>query len=95
MGWWLRKEREKDLDRELRSDLELEAAEQQERGLSADEARYAAQRALGNGGLIREDTRATWRWMSADRIGQDLRYAARQMKKTPGFATLRSKSLTY
>jgi hypothetical protein len=33
MRWWRRKQREEDLDRELRADLELEAAEQQERGL--------------------------------------------------------------
>ena len=48
MGWWRRKEREHDLERELQSDLELEALEQQESGLSAEEARYAAKRALGN-----------------------------------------------
>ena len=42
MSWWKRKERERDLERELRSDLELEAAEQEEKGLSAEEARYAA-----------------------------------------------------
>ena len=38
MCWWRHKEREQDLARELRSHLELEAAERQENGLSAEEA---------------------------------------------------------
>ncbi|HEX7362698.1 MAG TPA: permease prefix domain 1-containing protein [Bryobacteraceae bacterium] len=43
-----RKSRDDDLDRELRSHLDLEAEEQQESGVSPEEARYAAKRALGN-----------------------------------------------
>jgi len=35
---WRRKQREQDLEREIRVDLELEAAEHQERGLSLEEA---------------------------------------------------------
>ncbi len=43
MRWWRRRrDREQDLERELRSHLELEAEEQQETGLSREEARYAA-----------------------------------------------------
>ena len=48
MRWWRRKQREQDLERELRADLDLEAAEQRDDGLSEAEARYVAQRALGN-----------------------------------------------
>ncbi len=48
MRWWRRKEREQDLERELRADLELEAAEQQANGLSADDARHAALRAFAS-----------------------------------------------
>jgi hypothetical protein len=48
MLWLRRKRREQDLERELRSDLELEAEEQRESGLSEEEAHYAAQRAFGN-----------------------------------------------
>src|SRR5437868_6373206 len=42
MRWWPWKNRDKDLARELQSDLELEEEEQQEFGLSAEEARFAA-----------------------------------------------------
>jgi hypothetical protein len=45
---WRREQRERDLERELRSHLELETNEQQQSGLPADEARHAAQRAFGN-----------------------------------------------
>lgn len=65
--FWRRKEHEHDLERELRSDLDLEAAELQENGLSAEEARYAAQRALGNTTLVKENVREMWGWMSLER----------------------------
>jgi hypothetical protein len=41
-----RRDREDDLERELRSHLALEAEEQREAGLPAEEADYAARRAL-------------------------------------------------
>ncbi len=85
MDLWRRKQREEDLDRELRSHLELEAAEQQEAGLRRDEARYAAQRALGNATSIKEAVRDMSGWTSRERFGQDLRYAARSMRRNPAF----------
>ena len=44
---------EQDLEREFRSDLEAEAEEQQNNGLSPEEALYAAQRAFGNTPLVK------------------------------------------
>jgi predicted permease len=81
-----RKEREEDLERELRSDLELESAEQEENGLSAERARLAARRAFGNATVVKEEVREVWghRWL--ERLSQDLRYAARGLRRNPGFA---------
>ena len=60
MHWWQIRKRGADLERELRYDLELEEEEQREKGLSAEEARYAARRAFGNPTLIREQTHEAW-----------------------------------
>ena len=84
MPWrWSR--REDDLDRELSAHLELEAKELRDGGLAADEARFAARRALGNPALIKEDTRAMWGWTSMERCAQDLRFAIRTLRKSPSF----------
>ena len=63
-----------DLDRELASHLENEADEQRDRGLSAEEARHAAQRALGSQTYIKEEVRALSPWATIDDALQDLRY---------------------
>jgi predicted permease len=86
MRWWQLKKRDADLDQELRSDLDLEEEEQREDGLSPEEARYAARRAFGNATLIREQTREAWSWAPTERLLQDLRFALRQLSRSPGFA---------
>jgi predicted permease len=88
MRWWRRGKRNADLERELQSDLELEEEEQRERGLSAEEARYAARRAFGNPALIREQTRETWGWAPLERLWQDARFALRQFSKNRRFAAI-------
>src|SRR5439155_7220295 len=82
-----------DLDRELRSHLENEADEQRDRGLSADDARDAARRALGSATLIKEDVRALSPWAAIDDAAQDVRYGLRLLKKHPGFAIVAAVTL--
>jgi predicted permease len=83
-----RRKREQDLERELRSHLEAEAAERREDGLSPDDARYAAHRVFGNTTLLKETMREMWGWTSLDRIGQDLRYGFRTLRRSPGFTAV-------
>jgi putative ABC transport system permease protein len=86
MRWWRRgPNREADLDRELRSHLELEAQERQEQGASLSEAPWAAKRALGNWTRTKEATREMWKYASLERFIQDLRYGARLFMRGPGF----------
>src|SRR5246500_4813569 len=86
MRWWPWKNRDEDLARELQSDLELEEEEQQEFGLSAEEARYAARRAFGNPALIREQTRAVWTWKWLEQLVSNLKYGTRTLFRSPGFS---------
>src|SRR5262245_13127643 len=81
--FWRR--REEHLDRELRSHLELESEEQGE---------AAARRAFGNLTLVKEDVRAAWGYTWLERLGTDLRYMLRTLRKSPGFAAVAILSLT-
>ncbi len=88
MRWRGRKQSERDVERELRSHLELEAEERQEAGLPPDQARYAARRAFGNTTLVREEIRGMSRWMVLERLGQDLRYGLRTLGRNRGFTAV-------
>jgi len=89
MPWWRRnRNREADLDRELRAHLELEAEERRETGASPTEASYAAKRALGNWTRTKEATREMWKYASVERFIQDLRYGARLFARSPTFSVV-------
>jgi predicted permease len=86
MFWHRRKSKEEDLERELRSDLELEAEERRENGLSPEDARFAARRALGNTTLVKEEIREMRGWTFWERFWQDVRYALRVLRKNVVFS---------
>src|SRR5215831_743383 len=93
MLWRRRKQREQDLERELHSDLELEAEEHRENGLSPEEASYAARRALGNITLTKEEVLQMWGWTHLELVLRDMRFALRQMRRNPGLTAVAILSL--
>src|SRR6185503_13963812 len=91
--WWQRRRKEDELREELQFHLAEEAGERQADGLSADQARWAARRDLGNVTLLREDTRTLWTWTPLEQLAQDVRYAARTMSRNRAFTALAALSL--
>jgi len=79
--------------RELDSYLQIETDENVARGLSPEEARYAARRKLGNPTLIREEIYTMNCLGSLEALWQDLRYGMRALRLNPGFAAVALLSL--
>lgn len=88
MGWRRRKQSEQDLERELRSDLELETEEQLENGLSPKQAYYAARRKLGNATLIHEEIYRMNHIEFLENFSHDLRYSLRVLRRSAGATSL-------
>jgi putative ABC transport system permease protein len=80
--------RDDELNDEIRAHLEMAKKDRVARGESEREAELGARRELGNELLIKEVTRDMWGWSMLDRLGRDLKYAGRQMKRSPGFTAI-------
>ena len=77
-----------ELDEEIRAHLQMATADRIERGEKPADAERNALREFGNQPLIQEVTRDMWGFAAVDRLGQDLKYAFRQMRRSRGFAAV-------
>jgi predicted permease len=78
----------RDLDQDIRDHLERETQDNIERGMSAEEARYAAMRKFGNVTRIKEETREVWSVVWIEQLFDDIRFGLRTLRKNPGFTAI-------
>jgi predicted permease len=77
--------RKMDLSEELESHVRMAIADRVARGESPEEASRSAKREFGNLPLIADVTRERWGWLWLERLLQDLGFAIRQLRRSPGF----------
>src|SRR5487761_1707251 len=91
MKHWLKEIRTRrrittDLSEELQQHLEEKIEALVESGMPREEAIHAARRAFGNATLIEQRSREVWMWPFIESLWADIKFAFRQLRKSPGFA---------
>jgi len=77
---------DRDLAEEIRKHLDEKIEKLVAAGLLPDEAAARARREFGNVTSIAERSRDVWRWRLVDDAWADVRYAVRQLRRSPSFA---------
>lgn len=83
-----RAEQDRDLDKEMSAHLELAVEENLQRGLSPSEARRQALIQFGGAQQAKEQQREARGLPFLETLFQDVRFAVRMLRKSPGFAAV-------
>jgi predicted permease len=92
-GWLRQRHRDAELGDEIQAHLDLLTDEFVRRGLSQDEARAAARREFGGVEHMKDSYRDQRGFPFVDSLLQDLRYATRTLRRSPGLASMAIASL--
>jgi predicted permease len=77
---------DEDIEEEFRFHIEARARHNLDAGMKADAARHNARRRFGSATLAKERAHEMNIILPLETIGRDLRYALRQLRRSPGFA---------
>src|SRR5580692_2327541 len=76
------------LDADIREHIARETQDNIERGMTPEEARYAAMRKFGNVTRVKEETREVWIAVWLEQLIEDVRFGLRMLRKNPGFTAV-------
>src|ERR1051325_503863 len=79
---------EQELDEELRYHLDRQIEENISKGMTTEEARYTALRAMGGVEQVKEQVREVSMGHQLETLWQDVRYSTRLLAKNPGFTAV-------
>jgi predicted permease len=98
MGWlrqlFSRRRRYDELSESIHEHLDEKTADLMDRGMTREQAEATARREFGNVTLIEERSREVWQWPTLESLWADMRFALRQLVKSPGFTLTAVVTLT-
>jgi predicted permease len=92
MNWlkqlFIRRRRYEELSETIREHFDEKIADLMDRGMTQDEAERAARREFGNVTLIEQRSREVWQWPTLESVWSDIRFALRQLARSPTFTAI-------